>query len=152
MILRPHHPISQFFTYREVIASETADRLGIDNTPPPPALETIVATAAKMDALRQLLGTPIIVTSWYRCLPLNRAIGSKDTSQHVLGCAVDFVSPRYGAPAQIVRRLMDEGIHYDQLILEFTSRPSGGWVHVSFTDAPRLQALMIDTDGVRALA
>lgn len=147
MPLQPHNSISTFFTYREAVYSESAERNGIDNTPPQDVLKTIYKTASKMDAIRMLLGSPITVTSWYRCLDLNRAIGSKDTSQHLTGAAVDFVCPRYGSPRQIVRRLMDEQVQYDQLILEFESRPSGGWVHISFADAPRLQELVIDANG-----
>lgn len=150
--MKPTDPVSQYFTYAEVVRSQTADRLGLDNVPSANVFETCLRTASKMDAVRRLLGVPITVTSWYRSPDLNHAIGSSPTSQHIRGEAVDFVAPRYGTPAQIVHRLMEIGAQYDQLILEFADRPSGGWVHVSWTDKPRMQVLAIDGNGTRVLA
>ena len=63
------------------------------------------------------------------------------------GQAVDFTCPAFGTPAQIVRRIVSSGIEYDQCILEF-----GAWVHISFSDKPRRQALVIDKTGARAYA
>jgi hypothetical protein len=105
-----------------------------------------------MDTVRTMLGVPVLVTSWYRCLELNERIGSKPSSQHVLGCAVDFVAPRYGSPRDVAARLRDEHMIYDQLILEFPDSPSGGWVHLSFTDSPRRQSLVMDRRGTVTMA
>ena len=99
------------------------------------------------DLAEQLGGLPIIVSSGYRSLALNRAIGSKDTSQHVTGEAADFVAPSYGPPRVVMDRIVDAGIDYDQCILEFASR--GGWVHISFSKQRRRQALIIDETGTR---
>jgi hypothetical protein len=53
----------------------------------------------------------------------------------------------------IVRRIMaDKTILFDQLILEYPNAPSGGWVHISFADSPRKQALLIDQSGTKSLA
>lgn len=151
--MKHNYPLSLYFTYGEAIASQTAARLGIDNEPHDQrVLETIKITAMKMDGVRSVLGVPVVVTSWYRCPALNLAIGSKPSSQHTQGCAVDFVAQRYGSPRDVVRRLMDEHLLYDQLILEYPSSPSGGWVHVSFTATPRIQALIIDRSGTTAMA
>jgi hypothetical protein len=82
-----------------------------------------------MDKVRVvLLDKSIHVDSWYRCLELNRLLGSKDTSQHVEGKAVDFTCPDFGTPLEICRQLIKfkDLIRFDQLILEHT------WVHISF--------------------
>ncbi|MGH6624409.1 MAG: D-Ala-D-Ala carboxypeptidase family metallohydrolase [Burkholderiaceae bacterium] len=142
--------ISEYFRWHEATDSLTADRLGIKNTPPDEVSETIYLTAQRMDRVRRLLGGPVIVTSWYRSLTVNRAVGSADTSQHIQGCAVDFRCPSYGTPRQVFEYLralrIDLGI--DQLILERPDRPRP-WVHVSFTETPRHQALVIDDNGTR---
>lgn len=143
--------LSPNFTLAEFTASQTAARRGIDNDPPLEVVAALKRTAQGLEAVRvRLGGAPIHVTSGYRSLELNRAIGSKDTSQHVKGEAADFIAPRFGTPSEVVAALRDSGIEYDQLILEFAN--SGrGWVHVSFSDKPRHQALQIDEQGTRPL-
>jgi len=79
---------------------------------------------------------------------LNRAIGSKDTSQHVKGEAADIIAPAYGGPRTVMDRIVDIGLEYDQCILEHADK-GNGWVHISFTRAPRRQALVIDDTGTR---
>ena len=141
--------LSQHFTLEEMTFSETAARLGIDNTPPDDVVDTLRRTAAYLEDVRARLGVPLRISSGYRCLLLNRALRSKDTSQHVKGEAVDFVAPRFGAPRQIVDTLADSDVPFDQLILEY-----GRWVHISFSGgaSPRRQALVIDQDGTRGFA
>lgn len=154
MIL-PAEKISQYFTWGEAIGSSTAERLEIDNTPPDNAtIARIVETARRMDSIRRFLGVPVYVTSWYRCPRLNAAIGSKPTSQHLRGEAVDFRAPQFGTPTKVCGAIIAGGLHFDQLILEYPGAPSGGWVHCSFTvDRPqRQQALLIDASGTMALA
>lgn len=139
--------LSPHFTLAEFTASETAARRGIDNTPPPAVMAALLKTAQGMEAVRvRLGGAPITVSSGFRSLELNRAIGSRDTSQHVKGEACDFICPRFGTPRQVVDAIKDSGIEFDQLILEFNR-----WVHISFTDKPRHQVLVIDRDGTRPL-
>lgn len=141
MMLSPH------FTLAEFTDSQTAARLGIDNTPPADILPALYRTAQGLEAVRvRLGGAPIIVSSGFRCVELNRSLGSKDTSQHVKGEAVDFTAPRFGSPLEIVVALKDSGVEYDQLILEF-----GRWVHISFDATPRHQVLEIDKDGTRPM-
>ena len=74
-------PLSEHFTWAEATHSETAIRLGIDNTPPLSVRGNIRSTAAKMDRLRKFVGQQIQVTSWYRCLDLNRALRSQHQMQ-----------------------------------------------------------------------
>jgi hypothetical protein len=63
--------------------------------------------------------------------------------------AVDFTCPTYGSVDKIVRAIVNSPIQYDQLIREF-DKHGGGWVHISFSDKPKCQALIIDQDGTRA--
>ena len=144
--------LSPHFALAEFAVSDTASRRGIDNTPPGHVIPALTRTALGLEAVRVRLGTaPIHITSGYRSLPLNRLIGSRDSSQHVLGEAADFICPRFGTPKEIVAALRDSGIPFDQLILEFAAK-GAGWVHVSFTDNPRRMALEIDAQGTRLLA
>lgn len=140
--------LSPHFTLDELTISETAARRGWDNTPTEIALENLRKTCEHMEAVRAVLGNqPIVVTSGYRSPFVNSVVGGSRTSQHMTGQAVDFLCPGYGSPAQICERLIDDPrIQYDQLIHEH-----GRWVHISFTDMPRRQALVIDRTGTRSM-
>ena len=143
--------LSTHYSLAELVASGEAARRGIDNSPTPEALAALKRTALGLETVRMRLGgMPVIISSGYRCLALNRAIGSKDTSQHLKGEAVDFICPRFGSPANIVAALKDSDVPYDQLILEFASS-GGGWVHVSFSERNRRQAFSLDERGVQPL-
>lgn len=148
--------LTDHFTLDEFTASQTADRRSIDNTPPQGVLTNLFITAHGLEMIRALLQSPILITSGYRCPSLNAAIGSKPTSQHVKGQAVDFIAPSYGPPGKIMRTIYAhrDAIKYDQLILEFASQQAGrGWVHISFVkEAPRQQALIIDSTGTTTYA
>ena len=134
------------FTLEELVASDTAARLGINNTPPPQVVAELQQTAALLEQIRTLLGgLPVRVSSGYRCLALNRALRSADTSAHVLGQAADFVVPGFGSPLAICRTLAPHqpALQFDQLIHEF-----GSWVHIGRrTLAPRGDLLTIDNAG-----
>jgi zinc D-Ala-D-Ala carboxypeptidase len=139
--------LSAHFTLAEFMVSDTAERARIDNTPPADVIPHLQRTAQGLEAVRiRLGGAPILISSGYRCLELNRRVGSKDSSQHVKGQAADFIVPRFGSPIEIVYALRDSGIDFDQLILEF-----GRWVHASFTDKPRRECFQIDHGGARPL-
>jgi zinc D-Ala-D-Ala carboxypeptidase len=137
--------LSEHFTLDEFCTSQTAARLGILNDPPLEVVAHLKRTAAGMEKVRSLLNDkPIHINSGYRSLKVNAAVGSKSTSQHVTGQACDFICPRYGTPEQIMKAIISSPIEYDQCILEF-----GQWVHISFSHAPRKQALIIDHSGTR---
>lgn len=137
--------LSKNFTLEEFTHSQTAARLGISNQAPATVLPALQRTAQSLECVRELLGgRPIVISSGYRSPQLNTAIGSKPTSQHTSGQAVDFTCPSFGTPREVVAALVGSGIQYDQCILEFAS-----WVHISFSDKPRGQALVIDKTGTR---
>ena len=137
--------LTKHFTLEELVNSETATRLGIDNTPTVEVIDNLTFLAEKLEDVRALLCNPMLVSSGYRSLILNRHLGSRDTSSHAKGLAVDFISPSFGNPEAIVRAIVESNIQYDQVILEFNR-----WVHLSFAkENPRLQALIIDKKGTR---
>ena len=135
------------FSLEELTFSETAVRLGIDNTPHEGLLDNICVLANGMQDVRDLLGKPMLVSSGYRCLKLNRLLKSKDTSAHVQGLACDFTSPSFGTPNDIVSAVIRSNIDFHQIILEFDR-----WVHLAFVEdggTPKKEALIIDKKGAR---
>lgn len=145
--------LSTHFTLAELTRSPTAARLGIDNTLPPDLLGAAKRTCEGLELVRSLLGdNPIRISSGYRCLALNSAIGSKPTSNHVHAEAVDFTCPSFGDPRDIVKAIVESDIQFHKVALEHYDGNGGGWVHLSFTDNPKRQALIIDHAGTRAFA
>lgn len=117
--------LSPHFTYAEFIRSDTALRLGINNDLPLELVHNAQATAAMLERIREFLGVSMTVSSGYRCLELNRAIKSKDTSDHVKGLACDFNAQ--GRPVFEVAKALAmkmEQLQIGQLIYEHT------WIHV----------------------
>ena len=128
--------LSEHFNLNEFTASETATRKGIDNTPPAVVTERLRMLAATLEQVRSLLGNNSIrISSGYRCLALNRAIGSGDLSAHVLGYAVDFTCPKFGTPKEVANKIAESAIKFDQLIYE------GTWVHLSIDPRNRREVL-----------
>jgi zinc D-Ala-D-Ala carboxypeptidase len=139
--------LSPNFTLAELTVSTTAARKGWDNTPNATEMANLTRIASLLEQVRSLFNLPIVVNSGYRCKILNDYIGSKDTSQHRIGCAAD-ITIHSKTPKQVVEAIVKSDIPYDQVIQEFDS-----WVHISIPDTasrpPRKQALIIDRDGTR---
>lgn len=125
------------------------DHRQYDNTPNEQELANLKRLALFLEDVKEVLdGKPIMVNSAFRSKQVNDAVGSKDSSQHRIGCAVDIRVPGL-TPDQVVRAIIASGLPYDQLIREFDR-----WTHVSIPNtpeaAPRRQALIIDKTGTRA--
>ncbi len=140
MNLTPH------FTLEELTHT---DHREFDNTPNDAELANLIRLADFLEQVKAVLGgKPIMVNSAFRCKQVNDAVGSKDTSQHRIGCAADIRVPSM-TPDQVVKAIIAAGIGYDQVIREFDR-----WTHVSIPNtvatAPRKQALIIDKAGTRA--
>lgn len=136
MMITPH------FSLEELTATQ---HRGIDNTAPPEVVERLKQTALLLEQVRIRLGVPIIVSSGYRCPALNAAVGGVPNSQHLTGQAADFIAPGFGSPSTVMSALVDSGIEYDQIIVEF-----GRWVHISWAPQNRRhEALVIDQTGTR---
>ena len=127
------------------------DHRTLDNTPNETEQANIQRLAEFLEELKTLLGgKPIMVNSAFRSKAVNDAVGSKDTSQHRIGCAADIRVPGM-TPDQVVRAIIASDLGFDQVIREFDR-----WTHVSIpnqaTGSPRKQALIIDKAGTRAFA
>jgi zinc D-Ala-D-Ala carboxypeptidase len=139
------------FTLEELTASETAERNGWDNSPNEQELANLVRLAEFLEQVKEVLaGKPIIISSGLRTKKVNDAVGSKDTSQHRIGCAADFRGAGM-TPDEVVKAIVASGIEYDQVIREFDR-----WTHISIPNSinfsPRAQALIIDKAGTRPYA
>ena len=138
--------LTEHFTFEELTHT---DHRTLDNTPNEAELANLKRLAAFLEDVKKVLGgKPIMVNSAFRSKAVNDAVGSKDTSQHRIGCAADIRVPSM-TPDQVVRAIIASGIGYDQIIREFDR-----WTHVSVPNtpeaAPRRQALIIDKVGTRA--
>ena len=121
----PNFPLS------ELVASNTAARLKIDNTPPAELLPELAHTSEMLQRIRNTLGVPVIVTSAYRGPVLNRAVGGVTSSDHLGGQAADIVAPAFGSAHTVAAMLapLVATLGIGQLILEGIKGKQ--WVHVS---------------------
>jgi zinc D-Ala-D-Ala carboxypeptidase len=123
--------LTENLTLLEATKSNTATRLGIDNTPPPAIVERMIETAEKIfQPLRDALG-PIRVSSFYRSPDLNRAIGGSKTSQHCKGEAIDMQGIL--ASNKMLFNSACDLEDFDQIIWEFGTLEEPDWVHVSYS-------------------
>jgi uncharacterized protein YcbK (DUF882 family) len=127
------------------------DHRQYDNTPNDAELENLKRLAEFLEEVKTVLGgKPIMVNSAFRSKQVNDAVGSRDSSQHRIGCAVDIRVPEL-TPDQVVKAVIASSLPYDQVIREFDR-----WTHLSIPNTPdakpRKQALIIDKAGTRAYA
>jgi hypothetical protein len=120
--------LSQNFTWAEACITNTR----FENEVPESLHPNVKFTAQKMEAVRALLATPILINSWYRSPEVNVAVGGSLKSAHMSGLAVDFISPKYGSPFSICKKIEKYAglVGFDQLIYEHT------WVHIAFSVIP----------------
>ena len=125
--------ISDHITYAEAIHSQTAKRKGIDTTPNPNQIEAMKLLAEKVfEPLREWVGGPIKVNSFFRSPDLNTAIGGSKTSQHCKGQAID-IDDVYGYKTNSeMYHWIKENLSFDQMIWEFGTDTQPNWVHVSY--------------------
>jgi hypothetical protein len=125
--------LSANFSLKELTKSDTATRLGIDNTPDDEAIDNLKTLCEKvLQPIRDHFSKSVTVTSGFRSSETNQAIGGSKSSDHVRGQAADIEIP--GVPnAELAQWIMDN-LEYTQLILEFYTPgiPDSGWVHVSY--------------------
>jgi len=131
--------VTPHFTLAELTHT---DHRSLDNTPNAGELANLQRLAEFLETVKTTLGgKPIMINSAFRSKAVNDAVGSRDNSQHRLGLAADFRVPSM-APDAVVRALLK--LPYDQIIREFDA-----WTHISISDKPRRQALIIDKLGTR---
>ena len=136
--------LSEHFSLAELTRT---DHRTLDNTPDAVALANLNRLALFLEQVKTALGGRVVmISSGYRSKAVNDAVGSKDTSQHRIGCAADFRVPKM-TPRQVVEACIAAKLAYDQIILEFDS-----WTHISIPNAeakPRGSKLIIDKTGPR---
>ena len=137
--------LTEHFTVDELTHT---DHRELDNTPNEAEMANLRRLAQFLEQVKEVLGgKPIMVNSAFRSKAVNDAVGSKDTSQHRVGCAADIRVPGM-TPDEVVKAVIASGIGYDQIIREFDR-----WTHISvpntITQSPRRQALIIDRQGTR---
>jgi uncharacterized protein YcbK (DUF882 family) len=140
--------LSEHFSLDELTHT---DHRQFDNTPNASEMANLVRLATFLEEVKTVLGNkPVMINSAFRCKEVNDAVGSKDTSQHRIGCAADIRVPSM-TPDEVVKAVMASGIGYDQIIREFDR-----WTHISIPSVagnnPRKQALIIDRAGTRQYA
>ena len=143
--------LSEHFTYEELTRSDTAVRLGVDNTPNEAEIENLKRLAVLLEEVKKAVGgKPVMINSGFRSKAVNDAVGSKDSSQHRLGCAADLRVPGL-KPREVVEACIAAKVPFDQIILEFDS-----WTHISVPNTPQMQPrgqkLIIDKQGTRAFS
>ena len=130
--------ISEHISYKEGVYSITATRLGIDNTPGDDQLHFMEIIAEKVfEPLREWVGGPIKINSFYRCPELNKAIGGSTTSQHCKGQAMDIDDTFGRATNAEMFNWIKENLDFDQMIWEFGDDDNPDWVHVSYVSADK---------------
>jgi hypothetical protein len=137
--------LTEHFTLEELTHT---DHRELENIPNEIELANLKRLAEFLETVKTVLGgKPIMVNSAFRSKVVNDAVGSKDTSQHRVGCAADLRVPGM-TPDEVVKAIIASGIEYDQVIREFDR-----WTHISIPnklfDSPRKQALIIDKQGTR---
>lgn len=137
--------LTKNFTLEELTIT---DHRQFDNTPNEAERANLVRLAGLLELVKVALGgKPIMVNSAFRSKQVNDAVGSKDTSQHRVGCAADIRVPGM-TPDQVVKAIISAKLAFDQLIREFDR-----WTHISVPNdpkgKPRGQVLIIDKQGTR---
>ena len=140
--------LSAHFSLEELTIT---DHREYSNEPNESEKQNLVRLANFLEQVKFVLGgVPIMVNSAYRSAQVNAAVGSKETSQHRLGCAADLRIPGM-TPDQVVQALIGSQLEFDQVIREFDR-----WTHISVPnnegEKPRRQALIIDRMGTRKYA
>jgi len=140
--------LTEHFTLEELTHT---DHRELENIPNETELTNLKRLAEFLETVKGVLGgKPIMVNSAFRSKAVNDAVGSKDSSQHRVGCAADIRVPSM-TPDEVVKAVIASGIGYDQIIREFDR-----WTHISVPNdpsgTPRKQALIIDKQGTRAYA
>jgi len=140
--------LTEHFTIEELTITEHRE---FDNTPNESEKANLLRLATFLEDVKKLLDNkPVMVNSAFRSKAVNDAVGSKDTSQHRVGCAADLRIPGM-TPDQVVQTIIKSDLPFDQVIREFDR-----WTHISVPNdpngKPRRQALIIDKTGTRPYA
>lgn len=137
--------VSKNISYTEATRSDTAKRLGIDNTPNDEQLENMRRVAENVfQPLREHFGVPIYISSFFRSEALNRAIGGSSSSTHMKGEAIDLDADVYGKIGNgVIFHYIKDNLEFDQLIWEFGDGKNPDWVHVSLSKSNNRNQILV---------
>jgi hypothetical protein len=143
--------LTEHFSLEELTHSDAAVRHGWDNIPNGDEIANLTRLAQLLEQVKTAVGgKPVMINSGFRSKQVNDSVGSKDSSQHRLGCAADIRVPGM-TPRQVVDACIAAKVPFDQIILEFDA-----WTHISVANAPdkdlRHAKLVIDKAGTRNYA
>ena len=128
--------LSEHFSLQEMISSETARKMHIENTPPDYAIKNLKILCTQiLEPARQKFGHPLTITSGFRCMKLNRIVGGKPNSYHLKGMAADIRISDYQSAKRLVELLNEQQLC--DLVLVESLRAGGQWLHVQFSRNPR---------------
>ena len=143
--------LTEHFSLEELTYSDAAVRHGWDNIPNGDEIANLTRLAQLLEQVKKAVGgKPVMINSGFRSKQVNDSVGSKDSSQHRIGCAADIRVPGM-TPRQVVDACIAARVPFDQIILEFDA-----WTHISVANSPdkdlRHAKLVIDKAGTRAYA
>ena len=125
--------ISKHISYKEGTYSQTALRRGLDNTPNEEQLKCMKEVAENLfEPLREWVGGPIKINSFFRGEPVNTAIGGSKYSQHMKGQAMDLDDTFGHKTNAEMYHYIKDNLDFDQLIWEFGDDKNPNWIHVSY--------------------
>lgn len=152
--------LSKWFSWAEVVITQQREWIAENERFARRFTEHVTLHARQlMDPVGDLLGQPVHVSSWVRCLGLNRQVGGSDRSDHVIGPiegmpdvenigATDFIAPAFGSAYDVATAIAASPLQFRQLIYEHT------WVHISSprrvrgaVEPARRQILTLRPDG-----
>ena len=143
--------ISKHVSYNEATKSATAQRKGIYNTPNVTELQNMRTLCEKIfEPLRKAMGEkPLRITSFFRSIELNRAIGGSSRSQHCSGQAMDIDADGSHTSNKELFMYIVNNLDFDQLIWEFGDNLNPDWIHVSYVSEEQnrnqiLKAIRVD--------
>ena len=123
-----------YFTISELCKSDVAESKHIDNHPTPEVVDNLELLIDTMNLIRERWGSPIKITSGYRCEELNKAVKGSKTSSHIKGLACDFVplKGKKSALFKLIKGMIQNGdIVVSQLIWEFGNKKEPNWIHLA---------------------
>ena len=139
----------KYFTLEELTRSSKADKLHIDNTPTREIECHLCELMDYLDVIREAWGSPIVITSGYRCEALNKAVGGSATSVHTCGWAADM-HPSNGKNKEFLEFvksfLKENNMAFDQLISEYPdSKGVPSWIHLGLRSRNGAQRKQVKT-------
>ena len=142
--------ISRHVSNKEAVYSTTALRLGIDNEPDKKQLVNMqILAEVVFEPLRKWVGGPIKITSFFRSVKLNSAIGGSKSSQHCEGRAID-IDDTFGHKTNAeMFNYIKNNLDFDQLIWEFGSDDNPDWVHVSYVSTDENRRIILKAEKIK---